>query len=227
MKTKILILENTKILLLNLFILISCVIKAQETNTILFSDQKCDQSLGEDHSQNISFKLEEDTLIITGKIIANCCGFHLLKYEIYPDSIHLSRIDNGDLCDCNCLHTIDLKIGNLTSLYYKISLSEYSYNDGIETSVLNQTGLKDNLNVGKLKCYPNPMSERMIIELPYPNLMPYIFIMYDSVGKTVRIINDIRTDIFYIEKNGLSKGLYFYKIYALEKQFHSGIIIII
>ena len=108
---------------------------SQVSDTILFSNHRCTEPLDISDSQSMYLQLENDTLTISGKIISNCCGTHFLKYEIFEDSILLTRIDTGNLCDCYCLQDIVIKIGGCTLSNYNVKLHEYSGNDGIETIV--------------------------------------------------------------------------------------------
>lgn len=192
-----------------IFSIFSTVLSAQEYGKLLYSENECNNP-SENEVQNISFKLENEILHITGRIIANCCGNHFMAYEIYSDSIFLSRIDEGELCDCYCLYDINIEIRNCPSNSYKIKLGEYSGNDGIDTTItLSQSSL-NKLEGDEIKFYPNPTKDQLIIELP--NYKFDRFILYDILGKTVKSIDIINDNILFINIEDLLSGMYIFRL---------------
>jgi len=196
-----------------LFCMISLSLSAQESGEILYSEDLCNAPL-KDETQDISFKLENSSLFITGKIIANCCGSHFLKYVIYDDSIFLSRIDKGELCDCYCLFDIDIEIDNCLSDFYKITLADYNGNDGLETEVYNQSGLND-LTGKDIKYYPNPAEKQIIIELS--NYEFEQFILYDTFGNIVKKIEKINSDTLVIDTRNITSGMYIFCLFKTNE----------
>jgi len=139
-----------KKLVFYIMLLVCYSVYSQEIDTMMYSDVECTEPIGGSETQSVSIQLKNDTLSLSGKIIANCCGTHFLKYEVFEDSVYFTRIDTGNLCDCFCLYDIFIKIGGCTSNFYNIKLLEYSGNDGMDTMVnANHTGINNIKNETK------------------------------------------------------------------------------
>jgi hypothetical protein len=138
---------------------------SQETDTVLYSNNECVEPISDSDLQSISIQLKDDTLTITGKITANCCGTHFLKYELFEDLVYLSRLDTGNLCDCYCLHEINIKIGGCTSSFYTIKLDEYSGNDGLDTLLFSMNNL---YSQGYQKLVATGNRWNYLIDMPVP-----------------------------------------------------------
>lgn len=201
-----------KKIFLFLFLLSTCVIYAQEAGKILYSEDVCSTSL-ENETQDISFRLDDGLLSIKGRIIANCCGAHFLAYEVYEDSIFLSRTDDGELCDCYCLYDIDIKLENCLSNFYKVKLDDYNNNPGIEVEV----GLRQstsNISIAEsIKYYSNPAKKEIIIELLGSDFDSLV--LYDIFGKIVKRIDIVNNDKLLIDTENLVRGIYI--IHLLKK----------
>jgi len=203
-------------ILISIFALMNFVslsLSAQESGEILYSEDTC-YAPQENETQNLVFTLENGSLLITGKIIANCCGSHFLEYLIYDDSIFLSRIDKGDLCDCYCLFDIDIEIENCLSDFYKIKLSDYRGDDGIETEVHNQSKLND-FKEKDIKYYPNPTKKQIIIELS--NHIFEQFILYDTFGNIIIKIEKIESDKLVIDTENIASGMYIFCLFKTNE----------
>lgn len=200
---------------------------SQQTDTIMYSDIECNEPIGGSEKQSISIKLENDTIVLVGKIIANCCGTHLIKYEVFEDSIYFTRIDTGNLCDCYCLHDINIKIGDCTSNFYNVKLIELSGNDGIDTLInAQQTGINIPSIEKKTKISPNPFSESTIISFSNPDFNSYTFKMFNSSGSMIKMIKNISTDSFQLQKENLNSGFYYFYLYSSGKTYYSGKLLI-
>jgi|GEM_PF-1972205 len=206
-----------KTLLLIVCLFCFCGIYAQETSKVLYAEGNCSSARSdtedEEQTTTLSFKLENGSLYISGKIVANCCGEHYLEAEIYADSIFLARVDEGELCKCRCLHDINVEIKNCPSDFYKIKLEEY-VNDGIETTVYSDAAGLNNLIGQDVKCYPNPAKDHVIVELS--NRKVEKIVLYDSFGKTVKEIQGIATDKLVINTEQLMSGTYLIRFFEAD-----------
>ena len=213
-----------KKLILFLCLFCFCTIYAQESVKILYSEGPCIKSRGvdlvedeeasfEDDIQSLSFKLENGSLFITGKIIANCCGSHHLEYEIYADSIFLSRVDEGELCRCMCLYDINIEIKDCPADSYKIKLLETGHDEGIETIVHSKTGLNAFIE-NDIKCYPNPANKYIMIELSHHKFERIA--LYDGSGKVVNEIKNVENNILRMNTDSFISGSYFLKLFKAD-----------
>lgn len=208
--------------------LLACYsVYSQETDTIMYSDIECNEPIGSSDKQSVTIQFENDTLILSGKIIANCCGTHFLKYEVFEDSIYFTRIDTGNLCDCYCLHDIFIKILGCTSSFYNIKLHEYSGNDGIDTLVnTTHIGVNNNKNEKKIEISPNPFNEAATVTFSNPNLDCFTFKMFDCFGSLIKTIDNINSNSFQLYRKNLNAGFYYFNLYNSEKNHYSGKLLI-
>ncbi|MCD4676356.1 MAG: T9SS type A sorting domain-containing protein [Desulfobacula sp.] len=101
-----------------------------------------------------------------------------------------------------------------------------------ENYTLSFTNVEDNVGSGigninylnKVKVYPNPFTNKTLIEFPNPNLDNYKLIITNISGKIVRIIDNIRTNKVEFEKGVLSEGFYLIELRG-EKVYRSRFII--
>ncbi len=201
---------------------------SQETDIIMYSDIECNDPIGASETQSISIQLNNDTLTLSGRIIANCCGAHFLKYEVLEDSIYFTRIDTGNLCDCYCLHEVSIKIGGCTSNFYNVILFEYSGNDGIDTLInVSHTGINSVNDKEKTEIYPNPFNEFATVIFPNPNLYSFTFRMYNCSGNLIKIIPDINSNSFQIYRGNLKAGIYYFSLYNSYNIYYSGKLLIL
>lgn len=148
-----------------------------------------------DREQNIIFKLRNDTLNISGYIEANCCGEHFLIIRKTNDSIIMTRLDTGDLCDCHCALEINVNIYDCKSESYRLILKEYLGSDGIDTLVNRNNTFINNLGYNEKNiCYPNPMEEYATIEFYNSENKPFTFILTDINGKIIEKKGKITSD---------------------------------
>ena len=214
--------------LIFIILLFSCfTIYSQEIkDTILYSTDTC--SYIPDREQDLSFELDEDTLFIEGYIEANCCGHHLLIYEIYTDSIHLTRLDTGISCDCHCAIEIDVAIGNCPSSKYNAILTEYLGAFEIDTIIYAQ-GMNVNKmenNKKNVKCFPNPFSSETTVEFHNPKSDEFVFRLINHLGQTVRTVKPINQSRFTLQKGPLPEGFYIYTLSGSKGQYYAGKLII-
>ena len=73
-------------------------------------------------------------------------------------------------------------------------------------------GLNDNTRNHNIKVFPNPFNQNTTIEIEnYLNEL-YNCIMYDFLGKKVKSINNISSNKFMIDKEGLTTGTYIFQL---------------
>jgi hypothetical protein len=64
-----------------------------------------------------------------------------------------------------------------------------------------------NIEIGTLKIYPNPFTQRTTVEFLNPEMSEYQLIVRDLSGKVV-ILDQTSTDRIIIERGDLATGLY-------------------
>jgi hypothetical protein len=193
----------------------------------MYSDIECSEPIGSSETQSVTIQSKNDTLTLSGKIIANCCGTHFLKYEVFEGSVYFTRIDTGNLCDCYCLHDIFIKIGGCTSSFYSVKLFEYSGTDGIDTLVnANHTGINTINNEKKTEIFPNPFNESAKVNFSNHNLDCFTFKMFDCSGRLIKTINNLNTNSFQLYKENLNAGFYYFNLYNSDKNYFSGKLLI-
>jgi hypothetical protein len=137
-----------------------------------------------------AFLLQNDTLTISGRIYANCCGAHLMKVDIAGDSVvNLYGIDTGDMCDCICTYDFMIKIHGCTSEYYHILLSKYAY-DYIDTIIYKSTSIvrnNDFIRGSDIKVYNSAAASKAV---------------FDIKGRRVKTDALLRSHGLYIDKTG-------------------------
>jgi hypothetical protein len=67
-------------------------------------------------------------------------------------------------------------------------------------------------NTGEVKVYPNPFSQSTTISFPNPGGSPYRLVLTDLSGKVCRIVEDITTSEYILEKGDLKVGFYFIEL---------------
>ena len=97
-------------------------------------------------------------------------------------------------------------------------------------SALNLTTLSTN-DMGSLengvKVYPNPFADNTTISIGKSVTLSNAEIhIYDVVGKEVKLISNIQSHEFTIDRNNLANGMYFYKLLNKGEAINSGKLII-
>jgi PKD repeat protein len=128
-------------------------------------------------------------------------------------------VDNGSGCTetyCDTLFSADSlnRSGN-------ISITVYDVPAPLPVS----TSISEELNFMEVMIVPHPFSDMATVNLSGKISSEYDFVMYDVLGKTVMNINDISDTSFNINRNGLSEGIYFYRIIGLNSDLQGKIMI--
>lgn len=82
-------------------------------------------------------------------------------------------------------------------------------------------------NTIEVSVFPNPFNDYTTFIISYVNKSEqYSIILYDLMGKTVKQINNIQSNVFNFRKDKLQSGMYFYKLYNVNGTIAAGKIII-
>ena len=73
-------------------------------------------------------------------------------------------------------------------------------------------GLNDNIKNHNIKVFPNPFNQNTTIEIEIYSNELYNCIVYDFLGKKVKSINNISSNKFMIDKEGLPVGTYIFQL---------------
>ena len=121
-------------LILSIALGLNCLEMAANTvvkDTIPYVNGDC-QKTDDFSKQNVSFRLQGDTLYIEGWLAADYCGEHYLVYERWDDSIAIQVCDKyvDDVpCVVNCLYPVKAQIGDCNNDYYKINIQNHIVGD--------------------------------------------------------------------------------------------------
>ncbi|MGZ6539787.1 MAG: T9SS type A sorting domain-containing protein, partial [Bacteroidia bacterium] len=78
-----------------------------------------------------------------------------------------------------------------------------------------------------VKVYPNPFTDNTTISIGNAVVLSNAEIhVYDVVGKEVKIISNIQSHQFIMDRSGLSNGMYFYKLINKGQVIGSGKLVI-
>jgi hypothetical protein len=77
-----------------------------------------------------------------------------------------------------------------------------------------------------MKVYPNPMRNYATIEFENNDGSAYSFTLYDMSGRTVRVIEEIRTGHFQLQRDGLNSGIYNFRLSGDNGNVFNGKLII-
>ena len=80
--------------------------------------------------------------------------------------------------------------------------------------------------IESIQIIPNPFKDHTEITVPQILEKPYSFYLYNTIGKQVRLIKDLKSGSFIIHNDGLKPGLYFYKIRSNSKEFTGKLFVI-
>ena len=136
--------------------------------------------------------------------------------------------------------TIEVEIAGLTQTStYNLNLSagdstlhfkDFIYDSTYVKTFLNPVGITENQvnNSYIINISPNPFIDFATINITSPANAEkdYSFIVYDIVGKQIISMNNIRSDHFVLNRNGLSQGLYIYEIRNNKEIINTGKIVV-
>lgn len=89
----------------------------------------------------------------------------------------------------------------------------------VSTNVSIVTGIEEIYSENSLTIYPNPFSETTTISFNNSEFNSYNLKLTDVTGKVVRIINDIKSDTYILNREDLPKGFYIIELSGKENYF--------
>jgi hypothetical protein len=136
--------------------------------------------------------------------------------------------------------TVEVEIAGLTqSSTYNINLStgdstlyfkDFIYDSIYVKTFLNPVGISENQvnHSYTINISPNPFIDYAVINITSAanTEKNYSFTIYDIVGKQIISINNIRSDRFIVNRNGLSQGLYIYEIRNNKEIINTGKLVV-
>ena len=152
-------------------------------------------------------------------------GFEVQQYKIWrgSDINNLSVIDsvNGEI---SAYSDISPLAG--TNIYQLEAVSTYSCNpDTLETvysssfSYLSEEspeGVNHLTGINTIRVFPNPFNESTTLHFKHPAGSLYKLYIMDLSGKVYRIVDDITTSEYILEKGDLKQGFYFVELRGNE-----------
>ena len=171
---------------------------------------------------NVNFSQNADTvdLVVSGDV-------SFTNQSVSTDSLLWDFGDGTNDTAQNPIHTFDsVGIYTVTLTGFKDSCSNsvsstvvVIYSTNIEDDFINQFG-EVNIN-------PNPFTNTTTIEIiNASNVISFSFTIYDNLGRSVKEIREVRNKKLEINRQGLSDGIYFYRIKDNKGNFINGKIVI-
>jgi hypothetical protein len=191
-----------KIFLITFVMIQFGIINAQDTIQHVVGDciPETLKSASSDTCPNgIFFEHLDDTLIIYGRIWANCCGTHFAIVEKLYDTIHISTIDTGNLCTCTCPYCFEIKIpATIQDTIVEINNTIYNTKKTVNSIETNE--LENDL----IKIIPNPINDYFELKADFQKIKS-IWIS-DLSGRTIKKIKDSKNGSINIKS--LETGIY-------------------
>ncbi len=144
-------------------------------------------------------------------------------YAVYSGSSTGYLFSNASDAGKASSYTINAKLSDIIAVtaydnqkdpshgQYEGNESWYTY--AVDTSI--HTGITNTVSIAPdVKIYPNPFSSQAVLEIKGEagNSDHYTMTVYDQLGKTINVQNDIHDGLNIINRNAMPAGLYFYSI---------------
>lgn len=84
-----------------------------------------------------------------------------------------------------------------------------------------QTGFEDGPLARDITVYPNPASQALNVELPKELNTTWNLEIFDMVGARVKNIENLQSNYYTVERNGLPSGMYVLRITAGKQQYQT------
>ncbi len=165
-------------------------------------------------------------------------GYEYFNYQIYRGSSFMDLHKYRLVPYTNLTYTDTDPPGGV--LYYRIGASklEPCYPSGTAKKGLNEeyelamsniddngmVSIPDQISKEDLLIYPNPANNSATLYFNNPECKSYTLYLLDLSGKACRVVNDINTSEYELERNDLKAGLYFIELRG-EKVFRGKFMI--
>lgn len=117
-----------------------------------------------------------------------------------------------------------LSFSNLYQHFRITSAIFHALKNIIET---NTTGIAETQSTaGSSSAYPNPFSDYTLLDPGITSPVPYTLALYNAQGQLMRSSTGIISGAIKIERNGLSSGLYFYRLSGPKELLANGKLVI-
>jgi hypothetical protein len=161
---------------------------------------------------------------------------HVRTDSIYKDTLNWLRVSGSFIADSVYTHVV---IGNFyddahtdTALvhgYSGVKVSYYFIDDVcVSTNSLSCsliTDLADRTGPPAIKVSPNPMTESAMLSFENSRKEKCTLYLYNNQGTIIRTVNNISGDKVEIKRDGISSGLYFYKVQTGDRVIDFGKIV--
>jgi uncharacterized protein (TIGR02145 family) len=160
---------------------------------------------------------EPDTIKVNGitgpsQVIENETAAYSVENKV--NTIYEWIITGGDIISGQGTNLVNILWGTANTCTVSVIVSDlnYCYSDSAQIEVnIVETGFgktKEN----ELTIYPNPLSDQTIIKFNNPEGSQYKLYIMDLSGKVCRIVDDITTSEYVLEKGDLKQGFYFIEL---------------
>ncbi len=160
----------------------------------------------------IFFEHLDDTLIIYGRIMANCCGAHFAIVENQYDTIYISTIDTGYLCTCICSYCFEIRIPATTQDTI-VEIDNIVYNTKRKVNSIRTNELENDL----IKIIPNPIDDYFKLIADFKKIKS-IWIS-DLSGRVIKVIRDFQNGLINISSFGT--GIYLLNLETFDNKIIS------
>jgi len=156
--------------------------------------------------QGINYTLENDTLILFGQIVRNCCTNNTAVIFDEIDTIYIPTFEFGGTCDCSCIFCFEIVIPDFQRDSCVIVFDNQVIHVYSDTNIINKSN-----DIPSLLVLPNPFKEYIEIVSDELKIQELIIQVYDMNGHL--IINTIQyKDRKIIDMSILTKGVYLINI---------------
>ncbi len=150
-------------------------------------------------------------------------------YNIYlPDSTSNETASHGFIrfsVKLNTSSPAGTVIQNKASIYFDSNPAIVT--NRVTNTLFNSSGINELLAITRIDVAPNPFNDYTLFTIhSLKTNLVYSFELIDVVGKSVKSIKEITEKQFAVYRNGLSNGIYFYRIYSNEGITATGKLVI-
>ena len=150
------------------------------------------------------------TGLITGHTNVIAAGLYLYSVNEKPTSNYTWTVNGGNIVSGQGSNFINVQWGTAgTGLVSVLETDEHGcMGDTVNLEIIiGSTGVSNSYD-NDLRIYPNPASDRIVIEYPNMEYKKYKLILTDLAGKVVHYQDNIFTESIELSRGGISSGLY-------------------